>query len=103
MDSSMAVMKDSSANKLKDTARAHVQKLRAMADSVLAASVDTGVKASPVQAAASVPAGKQKDPVVITDTANANDSTNRYFQAYHNVRIFSDSLQAVSDSLFLLR
>ena len=31
-----------------------------------------------------------------------NDSTNRnrYFNAYHHVRIFSDSLQAVSDSLF---
>jgi lipopolysaccharide export system protein LptA len=28
------------------------------------------------------------------------DSTDRYFQAYRNVRIFSDSLQAVSDSLF---
>lgn len=30
----------------------------------------------------------------------ANDSTNRYFEAYRNVRIFSDSVQAVSDSLF---
>jgi lipopolysaccharide export system protein LptA len=30
------------------------------------------------------------------DTSN----TNRYFQAYHHVRIFSDSLQAVSDSMF---
>ncbi len=29
-----------------------------------------------------------------------NDSTNRYFEAFHNVKIFSDSLQAVSDSLF---
>ena len=29
-----------------------------------------------------------------------NDSTNRYFVAYRNVRIFSDSLQAVGDSLF---
>jgi len=29
-----------------------------------------------------------------------NDSTNRYFEAFHNVRIFSDSVQAVSDSLF---
>jgi len=29
-----------------------------------------------------------------------NDSTDRYFQAFRNVRIFSDSLQAVSDSLF---
>ncbi len=31
---------------------------------------------------------------------NKNDSTNRYFEAYRNVRIFSDSLQGVCDSLF---
>jgi len=30
----------------------------------------------------------------------SNDSTDRYFEAFHNVRIFSDSVQAVSDSLF---
>lgn len=29
-----------------------------------------------------------------------DDSTNRYLQAYHHVRIFSDSLQAIADSLF---
>jgi hypothetical protein len=28
------------------------------------------------------------------------DSSNRYFEAYRNVRVFSDSLQSVSDSLF---
>lgn len=28
------------------------------------------------------------------------DSTNRYFEAYRNVRVFSDSVQTVSDSLF---
>lgn len=43
---------------------------------------------------------KGKDPVIITDTTKSNDSTDRYFQAFHNVRIFSDSLQAVADSLF---
>jgi hypothetical protein len=31
---------------------------------------------------------------------NKNDSTDRYFQAWNHVRIFSDSMQAVSDSLF---
>ncbi|HYC40643.1 MAG TPA: OstA-like protein [Chitinophagaceae bacterium] len=31
---------------------------------------------------------------------NKKDSTNRYFEAFRNVRIFSDSLQAVCDSLF---
>jgi lipopolysaccharide export system protein LptA len=35
---------------------------------------------------------------VVKDTAK-NDSA-RFFRAYHNVKIFSDSLQAVSDSLF---
>jgi lipopolysaccharide export system protein LptA len=45
---------------------------------------------------------------VITDTLkgikeaafNTNDSTNRYFEAYRNVRIYNDSLQAVCDSMF---
>jgi lipopolysaccharide export system protein LptA len=31
---------------------------------------------------------------------NNNDSANRYFEGYRNVRIFSDSLQAVGDSVF---
>jgi lipopolysaccharide export system protein LptA len=31
---------------------------------------------------------------------NEKDSTNRYFEAYRHVRIFNDSLQATSDSLF---
>lgn len=38
--------------------------------------------------------------VQTVDLTNSNDSTNRYFIAYSHVRIFSDSLQAVSDSLF---
>lgn len=40
---------------------------------------------------------------VVRDSAIANpadSSTNRFFEAYHHVRIFSDSIQAVSDSLF---
>lgn len=48
------------------------------------------VKASPVQ-----------DTLALSrDTTNKSDSTNRYFEAFRNVRIFSDSVQAVSDSLF---
>ncbi len=50
----------------------------------------------------------QKDSVVRKDTltgtkvvnVNKKDSTNRYFEAYRHVRIFSDSLQAVGDSVF---
>jgi len=38
----------------------------------------------------------------IKDTASAEkeDSTDRFFEAYYHVRIYSDSLQAVCDSLF---
>ncbi len=36
----------------------------------------------------------------VDTTTNKNDSTDRYFQAWHHVRIFSDSMQAMSDSLF---
>ncbi len=37
----------------------------------------------------------------VTDSSKTNsDSTNKYFEAYFNVKIFSDSLQAVGDSLF---
>jgi lipopolysaccharide export system protein LptA len=46
-----------------------------------------------------------KNTVVLTSVAkdtskNKNDSTDRYFQVYSHVRIFSDSMQAVSDSLW---
>ncbi|SRR5579871_4560587 len=34
------------------------------------------------------------------NTQKENDTSRRYIQGYHHVRIFSDSLQAVSDSLF---
>ena len=38
---------------------------------------------------------------VIKDSTNASDSATRYFLAFHNVRIFNDSLQSVCDSMFL--
>jgi len=41
-----------------------------------------------------------KDTLKGTVTVNTKDSTNRYLEAYRNVKIFSDSLQAISDSLF---
>ncbi|MCW3073966.1 MAG: hypothetical protein JWP69_1035 [Flaviaesturariibacter sp.] len=45
---------------------------------------------------------KAKPKTIKNSTAKAAkpDSTNRYFEAFRNVRIFSDSLQAVSDSMF---
>jgi lipopolysaccharide export system protein LptA len=36
---------------------------------------------------------------VLTDK-NTKDSTNRYVEAYRNVRVFSDSMQAIGDSMF---
>jgi lipopolysaccharide export system protein LptA len=42
-----------------------------------------------------------KDTVVqLAGSNNKNDSADRFFRAYHHVRIFSDSMQAVCDSLF---
>lgn len=35
------------------------------------------------------------------DTANKSDTSIRYFLAFHHVKIYSDSLQSVSDSLFV--
>lgn len=44
----------------------------------------------------------RKDSLKNVTVVNSSDTSNRnrYFQAFHHVRIFSDSLQAVSDSLF---
>ena len=44
----------------------------------------------------------QKDTVKGTKVLNVKnkDSTNRYFEAYRHVRVFSDSLQVVCDSMF---
>lgn len=41
-----------------------------------------------------------KGTTIVDVKEKGNDSTDRFFQAYRHVRIFSDSLQAVSDSLF---
>lgn len=68
--------------------------------------IDDSIKAASQKNADSLLAKKislQKDSAKKTmaiSTASANDSANRYLQAYHHVRIFSDSLQAISDSLF---
>jgi len=38
--------------------------------------------------------------VTVNVSRQKEDSTDRYFRAFHHVRVFSDSLQAVCDSLF---
>ena len=52
----------------------------------------------------SVDSSLQKDTTVktakLTTKENKSDSTNRYFEAFRHVRVFSDSVQSVSDSLF---
>ncbi|MFI5195247.1 MAG: hypothetical protein ACHQD7_14370, partial [Chitinophagales bacterium] len=41
-----------------------------------------------------------QDMPILKTARNPNDSTLRFLKAYHHVRIFSDSLQAVADSLY---
>lgn len=43
---------------------------------------------------------KNSDSLLKQHNLKEEDSTNRYFEAYRHVRIFSDSMQAVSDSMF---
>lgn len=43
---------------------------------------------------------KGKDSLLKKLGLKETDSTNRYFEAFRHVRVFSDSMQAVSDSLF---
>jgi len=50
---------------------------------------DSTVKGDTIKKVVTIDANKKQD-----------DSTDRYFRAWHNVKIFSDSLQAVSDSMF---
>lgn len=38
--------------------------------------------------------------ITVNNKNDADSNANRYFQGYHHVRIFTDSLQAVSDSLY---
>jgi lipopolysaccharide export system protein LptA len=51
---------------------------------------------------------KAKEMLLYTDTAHKihtfkfdkDSSSNRYFEAYHNVKIFHDSIQAIADSMY---
>ena len=47
-----------------------------------------------------IAAARQLSPKERRDSIARDDSTNRYFEAFHNVKIYTDSMQAVSDSLF---
>jgi lipopolysaccharide export system protein LptA len=61
---------------------------------------DTSKSLSNIDSSASAAKGDTVTKKLAIGTNTLNDSTDRYLQAYHHVRIFSDSLQAVADSLF---
>lgn len=89
-----------------------VSKLRGIRDSITTRDTirNTVVLNAPNAKSINDSTNKAKTPVADTSkgrtaiandsTKNKNDSTDRYFQVYHRVRIFSDSMQAVSDSLW---
>jgi hypothetical protein len=110
VDSSKAAITDSAATK-------HVKPAMAITDSVVAVidSTTKNKRAKPTMASVDSPARvtdtttkvknkkaalAQSKPEKVKTTDDKNDSTDRYFQAWHHVRIFSDSMQAVSDSLW---
>ncbi|HEX6429330.1 MAG TPA: OstA-like protein [Niastella sp.] len=59
----------------------------------------TNKKTAKTTTAKTTPAAS-KPPASADTTKNKTDSADRYFQAWHHVRIFTDSMQAMSDSLF---
>ncbi|WP_207510918.1 OstA-like protein [Longitalea luteola] len=88
-----------SAIKITDTATLAATPVKRKTDTALVkgpATKKPGKAGSPAVASKPVKAAK---PAKAT-RENKNDSTDRYFQAWHHVRIYSDSMQAVSDSLF---
>jgi hypothetical protein len=85
----------------------------AIVDSSIAAAADTlnnpmvkiVQKKNPSPSKKKAPITARKIPVpekkqVMAVSSTQKDSADRFFRAYNNVRIFSDSLQAVCDSLF---
>ena len=69
------------------------------ADTLYSARLSDLLKYRPV---ANIRDSSKTETTFITDTVaiKKDSSTNRFFEAYYHVKIFSDSLQAVGDSLF---
>lgn len=84
------------------TAMARVQAIRdqAMGDSMRRAGLAKADSIRKASAAASDSIRRAKKALAANIPPPPTDSTLRYIKAFHHVRIFSDSLQAVSDSLF---
>lgn len=73
--------------------------MKALAKDTAAIIARKGLTLKPKSATDSALAAKPLAP--LSDTAQAKDTTeHRYLMAWHNVRIFSDSLQGVADSLY---
>lgn len=61
---------------------------------------DTANAKVPIVKSTSTDTAKRKITFIKDTASNKEDSTDRFFEAYFHVRIYSDSLQAVCDSLF---
>jgi len=72
----------------------------AMQPATLAATDSTARPTAPIQAARQPEPDRDHEKYTDTAKSPVTDSTLRYILAYHHVRIFSDSLQAVADSMF---
>jgi len=88
-DSTKEVEEKKDSLPVKDTPAINTNTALVIKDSVQEKVADTVQTISPISL--------QK---VDTTIHNDNDSTDRFFEAYYHVRIYSDSLQAVGDSLF---
>lgn len=79
----------------------HPMVVKVRGDSLIKTLPDNTIRPSaPIQAARQPEPDRDHEKYTDTTKAPITDSTLRYILAYHHVRIFSDSLQAVSDSLY---
>jgi lipopolysaccharide export system protein LptA len=70
-------------------------------DSLRKDSTGTAIKDSSIRTADTVVIDKAKyDTLKNTKSVNLNKDSIRYFLAFHHVRVFNDSMQSVSDSLY---
>lgn len=72
-----------------------LSELPVIVDTIAAADSSIAIEMDSAEVTASADSVRPVSMATVT-----NDSANRFFRAYYNVRIFSDSLQAVCDSLF---
>ncbi|MBN8854492.1 MAG: hypothetical protein BGO55_21410 [Sphingobacteriales bacterium 50-39] len=79
----------------------HPMVVKVRGDSLIKTLPDNTIRPSaPIQVARQPEPDRDHEKYTDTTKAPITDSTLRYILAYHHVRIFSDSLQAVSDSLY---